>query len=141
MWKYWNSLISWKLTAISLHADMDIPVPSICFNAYSRPSGLQNTNNIHHYVICPTTIYFRFQYFNTKFHNLSVLQWVYLFIGSKSTNYMHCSISFCFDIRQQSTYSKHFIALPAKLHIHVLLQIEYHINVLLLIEQSTEKVF
>ena len=29
------------LTAISLHADIEIPVPSICFKAYSLPSVLK----------------------------------------------------------------------------------------------------
>ena len=31
-----------ELTAISLQADMEIPVPSICFKAYSLPSELQS---------------------------------------------------------------------------------------------------
>lgn len=63
---YWFSL-----TAISLQADMDIPVPSICFSAYSFSSFLHtNKKNIF------SKYYFQIQnhdYKNNK--NTLVSQW------------------------------------------------------------------
>ena len=41
-----------ELTAISLQADMEIPVPSICFKAYSLPSELQSKSLHNKYKIC-----------------------------------------------------------------------------------------
>lgn len=50
------------LTAISLQADMDIPVPSICFNAYSFSSFLHMNKKNYFFL----QVIFKFKTVTTK---------------------------------------------------------------------------